>query len=117
VRLSFLIRIRCALTSVVEVLIPTPYQRFPVALNKTLNPVKITSAKTSARLQPHWIKPELSSIVIALNVHVLRFDTVTCVEEEPVRHYAQIPSAYEHGIATLQDSPGLVFLPAVGVVP
>jgi hypothetical protein len=74
-----------ALTSATKVLIPTPNQIFSIVFDQFLNATDLATAKPTAPLEPHRIKPELSQVTIALNMDMFRLIAITSVEEEPIK--------------------------------
>src|SRR6266540_3423191 len=71
--------------SLVEVGIPAPQQRFSVLFNQSLNPSDLNRSKATAALEANRAQPELSAILISLDVNVRRLLRVARVKEDAVR--------------------------------
>lgn len=49
----------------------------------------ISPAEPAATLKSNGIKPEFGDIVIALDMHMLRFIAITGIEEEPIGPHSE----------------------------
>jgi hypothetical protein len=64
---------------------PTPQQLLLFVLHQSLDPTDLGAPETATISQPNLIKPELRSVLVALDVNVRRFFAVASIEEESVR--------------------------------
>jgi len=60
-----------------------------VCLDELLEPIEFLSAEATTILHPHRDKPEFGHLLVALDVHVGWFITITRIEEESVRAKTQ----------------------------
>jgi hypothetical protein len=70
--------------SIAKEVIPTPQQTFSVFFDKPLYPTDFAPAETTAIVKSDRIQPEFSSILVAFNVDMRRFITVSRIEEESI---------------------------------
>jgi len=56
-----------------------------IELNELPNPIQFSTRKSTAFLQSHWYKPKLSDLVLALDMHMSRFITISCIKEKAIR--------------------------------
>jgi len=56
-----------------------------IELNELPNPIQFSTRKPTAFLQSHWYKPKLSDLVLALDMHMSRFITISCIKEKAIR--------------------------------
>src|SRR5260370_30342296 len=89
IKLSSVTTSLCALVSATKVLIPTPQQIFSTLLDELLNAIDFAAAKSATSVQSHRIEPELSNIILPLNMHMFRFVAIASVKVEPIRSNSQ----------------------------
>ncbi len=75
--------------SIAKVVIPLSQQVLQVFLYEFVQPSDLSSAKPATAAKSDRIKPEFRDLVMAFNVNVWRFISITRVEEESVRFNPQ----------------------------
>jgi len=88
--------------SIIEVITPRLLKERAVLVDYPLDLPYFRAPQSSASLHPHRIEPELRYLIAMRNVHVLRFITISGVEEE-----TNGPSLRTDGMTVPSDFGGL----------